>query len=382
MHEVAEMRLANPASQHREGARARRLLEQYRLSILQMLGAKTDGMDSDRLLLTSGGTESNNLAIFGLARPGTRVLMSAIEHPSVTTAGQYLASGGYQQNRQQHTDSLVNSFSTSGVPNSNFDVRAIPVDHDGVIRLNRLEELLKEAPTSLVCLMAANNETGVIQPFEEACGLARQYGALIHCDAVQWVGKRPCEFQKWGLDSLSLSGHKFHGPVGIGGLVLRSGVSLQPMLFGGFQQDGLRPGTESVMLAAGIAEALSLSLAFEYGLLDGMRREMEQRLLALGPEISINGAAAARLPHTSNVALGNLDRQAFLLAADMKGLCLSAGSACASGSSEPSPVLEAMGASKQVLNSSIRISLGRDTTPEQMADATDRICKIYANLQK
>lgn len=356
MRAVAEERFANPASQHREGARARRFLEDQRLAILEHLGASTVGMAADRLLFTSGGTESNNLAVFGLARPETRVLISAVEHPSVTAAAQQLAA-------------------------SNHDVRAIPVDSSGVIRLEELEKLLATAPTSLVCVMAANNETGVIQPVQEAAQLAHRHGALLHCDAVQWVGKRPTPFREWNVDSLSASCHKFHGPVGAGVLCLRHSVPLQPRLFGGFQQDGWRPGTESLVLAAGFRAALQRAVHFDYQAVGQLRDRLETGLLGLGPDVGINGREAARMPHTSNVSLA-VDRQAFLLAADLQGLCLSAGSACASGSSEPSPVLMAMGLEKQVLDGSIRISLGRDTTVEEVNVAVQKIGKIYHALPK
>lgn len=357
MAEVMQMRLANPASQHQEGARARRFLEECRLSILQGLGAETAGMSADRLLFTSGGTESNNLALFGLAQPGTRVLISAVEHPSVTAAAQHLAAG-------------------------NFDVRAIPVDSDGVILLEQLERLLREAPTSLVCLMAANNETGVIQPIETAARLAHQHGARIHCDAVQWVGKQPTFFRQWGVDSLSASCHKFHGPVGIGVLCLRHGVPLSPMFYGGFQQDGLRPGTENVVLAAGFQTALELALGFDYQTVQRMRDRLEKALLLLNPAVRIHGQQVDRMPHTLNVAFVGANRQAFLLAADMQGLRLSVGSACASGSSEPSPVLIAMGLDKALWDSSLRISLGRDTAEGEIEQTIAKIGKIYASLQK
>lgn len=356
MRVVAAERFANPASQHREGARARRVLEEERQAILEHLGAATRGMGADRLVFTSGGTESNNLAIFGLARPDSRVLISAVEHPSVMAAAQQLAA-------------------------SNHDVRAIPVDSSGVILLEELEKLLAAAPTSLVCLMIANNETGVIQPVEQAAQLAHRHGALLHCDAVQWVGKHPTRFRDWNVDSLSASCHKFHGPVGVGVLCLRHSVPLQPRLFGGFQQDGWRPGTESVMLAAGFRTALESAMGYDYQHVALLRDRLETGLLQLGSHVGINGREADRMPHTSNVSLC-VDRQAFLLAADLQGLCLSAGSACASGSSEPSPVLMAMGLEKAVLDSSIRISLARDTTPAEIDLAIQKIGKICHALPK
>lgn len=357
MAEVAGWRLANPASQHREGAKARRLLEDYRLQLLEMLGARTRGMATDRLLLTSGGTESNNLALLGLARPGTRVLISSIEHPSITAAGQYLAA-------------------------ANYDVRTIPVDSSGVIKLNELDRLLQESETSLVAVMMANNETGVIQPVADAVALSHRHGARFHCDAVQWAGKRATEFATWDVDSLSVSCHKFHGPVGIGALCLRHGVGLTPRLFGGFQQDGLRPGTESVVLAAGFATAMQLSLTCDYSEVAKLREKLETGLMALSSGVQIHGRSAPRMPHTTNVSFPTMDRQAFLLAADLQGLCLSAGSACASGSSEPSPVLLAMGLERTWVQNAVRISLGRDTTAEEIDRALLKIDKILTGSPK
>lgn len=348
--------LVNPASQHRAGQEARRQLEQDRLSILQQIGGKIDGMNPDRLLFTSGGTEANNLALLGLSRPDQQLLISAVEHPSVLAAAQHLAS-------------------------MNVDVRLIPVDRDGIVRLDALEDLLRQDPTGLVSVMAANNETGVIQPIEAIVKLAHQYQALVHCDAVQWVGKYATDFQGWDVDSLSTTCHKFHGPNGIGGLCLKSGLTLRPQLFGGFQQEGLRPGTENVALAAGFSAALSHCTAEKAEHMRSMRQVLESGLKELIPQIVINGENAARMPHTSNIALLGVNRQAFLLAADMQGLCLSTGSACASGSSDPSPVLVAMGCEKAVIDSSIRISLASDNTFSEIHQTIEIISRIYQSLK-
>lgn len=348
--------LVNPASQHRAGQEARRQLEQDRLSILQQIGGKIDGMHPDRLLFTSGGTEANNLALFGLSRPDQQLLISAIEHPSVLAAAQHLAS-------------------------MNVDVRLIPVDRAGIVRLDALGDLLRQNPTGLVSVMAANNETGVIQPVEAIVKLAHQYQALVHCDAVQWVGKYPTDFQGWDVDSLSTTCHKFHGPGGIGGLCLKSGLTLRPQLFGGFQQEGLRPGTENVALAAGFSAALSRCTADKAEHMLLMRQLLESGLKEKIPQVVINGENAARMPHTSNIALLGANRQAFLLAADMQGLCLSTGSACASGSSDPSPVLVAMGCEKEVIDSSIRISLAADNTFSEIHQTIEIISRIYQSLK-
>ncbi len=339
----------NPASQHEAGQATRRHLEAARLDLLGLLGARTRGMAADRLIFTSGGTEANNLAVFGLSRPGLQVLVSAVEHPSVMAA-------------------------VAKLRVLNIDVRLIPVDSAGVVRLDRLEELLAR-PTSLVAVMAANSETGVIQPISEVARLAHAAGALVHCDAVQWIGKLPISFLDWDVDSMSLSGHKFHGPVGVGGLCLKASVNPQPQLFGGFQEAGLRPGTVPVPLVLGMAAALSQFSSDISANLLALRERFEQSLLAISP-VRINGVGAERLPHTSNIAFPGQDRQALLMAADAQHLCFSAGSACASGSSEPSPVLLAMGLAADLLESSVRFSFSRYNTLEEV----DRAVAILARI--
>jgi cysteine desulfurase len=344
----------NPASQHRGGQLGRRLLEEARDTILASLGAQTRGLRPDRLVFTSGGTEANNWAIAGLARAGEQVLVSAIEHPSVLAAAAQLA-------------------------RLNFDVRSIPVDEAGVVRLDRLEELLALRPTGLVAVMAANNETGVIQPIQQVVELARRFGAAVHCDAVQWLGKLPLSFSDWGVDSMAVTAHKLHGPVGVGALCLRAGITPQPLLWGGFQEDGFRPGTVPLPLILGFAAASRLFTTDVPGRLAALRDRLEAGLAQRWP-IQINGVAAPRLPHTSNVALPGLDRQALLLAADRHQLCLSTGSACSSGSSERSPVLLAMGLTPELVDSSLRLSVGRDTTLEEVDTAIDILLQIAGTL--
>jgi len=345
--------LVNPASQHRGGQVARRVLEDARLRILRGLGARTSGMNADRLVFTSGGTEANNLAVLGLARPGHRVLISAVEHPSVLAAASRLAA-------------------------MNIDVRPIPVDLAGVVNLERLARLLHEQPTSVVAVMAANNETGVIQPIAEVARITRAAGALLHCDAVQWVGKLPTEFAAWDVDSLAVGCHKFHGPVGVGALCVRSGVFPQPLLFGGYQEEGLRPGTLPLPLIVGFAAALDAFTPAATVRLAQLRDRLEHTLLARHAHVVVNGGSAGRLPHTTNLGFLGFDRQALLLAADALGLCLSTGSACASGSSEPSPTLKAMGLPADTIRSSLRISVGRDTTDQDVDQALDILDRLVS----
>ncbi len=376
----------NPASQHRPGQLARQALERFRYAIADRLGASVKGMATDSLIFTSGGTESNNLAVIGLALATAgavvdhdqssslsdtviadrqQVLISSIEHPSVLGAAEQLS-------RQR------------------FPVRKIPVDSQGVCRLDELERLLDERPTTLVSLMLANNETGVIQPVAAAAKLCRERGVLFHTDAVQGVGKIPVHFRELGVDAMTFTAHKFCGPRGIGGLILRHGVPIQPQLFGGFQQMSWRPGTEDVALVAGMSHAIERFV----GNLEPMkavrelRDSLQRSLLAAVPEAVVmgcderDGREAERIPNTINIAFPGLDRQAFLLAADIEGLAISTGSACASGSSEPSSVLVAMGLSKRLISSAIRISLGVSNTRAEIDEAARRITKIINNLRQ
>jgi cysteine desulfurase len=362
----------NPASQHRPGQLARRKLEEIRRRVAEILDANCVGMQTDQLIFTSGGTESNNLAILGLvgesagktsslatpASSSRRVLISAIEHPSVFGAAEQLVRLG-------------------------FDVEKIPVDSNGVIDLDALNDLTDQ-PTELVSIMLANNETGVIQPVRLAADLCRQKGILIHTDAVQAVGKIPVSFQSLGVDALTFTAHKLNGPRGIGGLLLRHGVTPHPILFGGFQQTAIRPGTEDVALAAGFRQSFELfvdDLPNRSKQMSTLRLSLEQALLSRFADLVINGVGAERVPHTSNISFPGVDRQSFLMAADMSGLAISTGSACASGSSELSPVLLAMGLELPIVEGSIRISLGISTTPQEVDESVHRIAQIIKSIR-
>ena len=358
----------NPASQHRPGQLARKHLEDARRKIANYLGAKTSGMDTDQLIFTSGGTESNNLAILGLVNtpdsdPGNKpslftpqhILISSIEHPSVIGAAEQLVRLGHS-------------------------VDKIPVDSNGVCRVDRLDSMIND-DTKLISLMLANNETGVVQPVNEVAQLCRDRDILFHTDAVQAVGKVPVHFRELSVDALSFTGHKFGGPRGIGGLILRHGLTPAPLQFGGFQQMALRPGTEDVALVAGMETALEIFHKNEtdyYSDVLVLRNHLEQALLSRFPGLVINGADATRLPHVSNLSFSEVDRQSFLMAADMKGLAISTGSACASGSSELSPVLLAMGLEKSIIENSVRISLGVSNTRDEIEDTIEIISQILS----
>ncbi|TWT38442.1 cysteine desulfurase family protein [Blastopirellula retiformator] len=348
----------NPSSQHALGRRSRAALETAKEDLLKGIGAQTQGFASDELLLTSGGTESNNLAIFGLVKPQPgKVIVSSIEHPSVSAAADLLRMRGY-------------------------DVQAIRVQQNGLVDLDHFRQLLSP-DTQLVSMMLANNETGVLQPVAEMAAMCREIEVKTHTDAVQAVGKSDVQFRELGVDALTLTAHKMHGPRGVGGLVLRHGVQISPQLHGGGQQLAKRPGTEPVELGIAMTEALRLSLAAkaDYAEIAQLRAEMEASLREIDPTAVIHGADVARLPHTISVSFPGIDRQALVMAVDLAGVCISTGSACASGSSERSPVLIAMGLENDQIESAVRISLGRDTTGDEAREALSRISKCVNNLR-
>ena len=358
----------NPASQHRLGQNARRFLESLRRQITEILGGCVHGMATDQLVFTSGGTESDNLALFGLSSVGrqrlvdsgrvtddesVQVLISAVEHPAVSTASQKLAATG-------------------------FDVVQIPVDSQGVIRLEAFEKLLAK-PTALVSVMLANNETGSIQPVQQVATLCRDANVLVHTDAVQAIGKIPVNFGELSVDALTFTAHKFAGPRGVGGLLLRHGITPDPMFFGGFQQTAIRPGTEDICLVVGMSAAIEkfvVNVDQYQKQLAMLRNDLQARLQADIPELQINSGLVDRTPQSLNLGFVGINRQSFLMSADLAGLAISTGSACASGSSDPSPVLIAMGLDPKIVDSSVRLSLGYSTTQDDVDQAIAIICKI------
>ncbi|MFN3150678.1 cysteine desulfurase family protein [Bremerella sp.] len=352
----------NPSSQHQAGQKARRRLDDARETILNLLGAETTRFASDRLVFTSGGTEANNLALFGLGKETEgQIIISAVEHPSISEAADQLASRGVK-------------------------VRVLPVDGNGVIDLTKIDPLLGE-PTRMVSVMLGNNETGILQPIRELAAICRDRDVPLHVDAVQGIGKIPVNFRALGASAMTLTPHKFHGPRGIGALVLDDHVKLNPSMFGGSQQLAMRPGTESVELAIGFERALQLAIEAlpEAGpSMQTLRDRLETLLTDLigGDEMVVIGRDGPRLPHTSNVAFPGIDRQALVMALDMAGVACSTGSACASGSSEPSPTLIAMGVPEDVISGSIRLSLSRFTTEPEVDEVASRISQCVKRLRR
>lgn len=359
MTDALRAEYANPASQHAPGRRARQVLAAIRGEIAQSLGAAA-GLHPDRLIFTSGGTEANNLAMFGLAgNPPGSIIVSAIEHPSIARSAAKLQVMG-------------------------FEIRRLPVDESGVAQVHRLADLI-DGSTRLVALMLANNETGVIQPVAAAAEICRTAGVWLHTDAVQAVGKIPVHFGALGVSSLSLGAHKFNGPRGIGGLLVRPEAPLSQILFGGTQQFSLRPGTEDIVLAAGLRAAL-LGWQNEGPLrraaMGALRDRFEERLLAQVSDGVIIGCESPRLPQTSLVSFPGINRQALFMAADMRGIAISTGSACASGSSEPSPTGLAMGLPPSVVEGAVRISFGFQTSSAELDFAADQLAQIVQNLRQ
>ncbi|HQU43621.1 MAG TPA: cysteine desulfurase family protein [Pirellulales bacterium] len=361
MARAAQECWGNPSSQHAFGRRARQVLEDAREAIGSLLGADLIGFPPDRVIFTSGGTEANNLAMFGLtashASPG-HVIISEIEHPSVAGPADMLASQGWR-------------------------VDKLPVASTGEVLVDELPRLLS-SDTRLISVMLANNETGVLQPAERIAQIAAEAGVPVHTDAVQPVGKLPVNFRQLGVATMTATAHKFHGPIGIGVLIVRAGIDLSPMFFGGHQQEGFRPGTEPVVLAAGMRAALAAwhrEGDERRRRMQSLRDEFESRLLAEFPDLVIHGREADRLPHTSHIAFPGVDGQALGMALDLAGIACSTGSACASGSSKPSPVLLAMGVAEALAQSSLRFSFGAGSTAAEMREAAHRIILTYKGLR-
>jgi cysteine desulfurase len=354
---------ANPGSQHEPGRQARRAMEEARSRIGERLGARQERIDADTVVFTSGGTEANNMALFGFAEaysaaPG-HLVISGLEHPSVMAAAKVLESRGWRLDQA-------------------------PATCDGVVAPETIESLL-HADTRLVCLMLANNETGVVQPVAEVARLCAARGIPLHCDAVQAVGKLPVDFATLGAATMCCAAHKFHGPPGVGVLIVRRGVQLRPLLVGGHQQADLRAGTECLALASGMAAALECwhsEAVTRAARLRELRDRLEHRILAEESTAVVLGQRVARLPNTSNIAFPGLDRQALAMALDLAGVACSTGSACASGSSEPSPALIAMGLEKALIDGSVRFSLGATTTAAEVDEAASRILRCCQHLRQ
>jgi len=322
----------NPSSVHSWGRMARQTLEHAREAVAALLGP----ISPDGVVFVSGGTEANHLALLGAERE--RVLVSDVEHDSVRQA-----------------------FSRS---------EAIPVDGDGVVAIDALDRLLAaDSRPALVSVMFANNETGVIQPVAEIAAVARNHGALFHCDAVQAAGKLVLDAEEIGADLISLSAHKLGGPPGAGALVVTGGTDLMPLFRGGRQERGRRAGTENLPGICGFAAAATAALegVAVYDRVRALRDELEDQIAEIAPDAIVVGAAAPRLPNTSAIAMPGVAAETQVIALDLDGVMVSAGAACSSGKVGPSHVLAAMKVGTEIAKSTIRVSLGWTSSQADIA---------------
>lgn len=344
---MAEMlsRAGNPSSVHQAGRTARALLDDARLEVANLVGASPG-----EVVFTSGGSEAN---ITALTRTGAgRLIVSAVEHPSVLETAQ-----------------------TSGL---SCDV--VPVDSEGRLDLDALETCLKTgSEPTLLSVMLANNETGLIQPVSDAAAIARRYGAAVHCDAVQAAGKIPVSFESSGIDYLSLSSHKVGGPMGAGALIVREGSPLAPLMRGGGQEQGRRAGTENLpgIVGFGVAAAIALRNLGLFAELSMLRDRLESRILAEVPEALFIGAGAPRLSNTSCLTMPGVRSDVQLIEFDLAGICVSSGAACSSGKVHASHVLEAMGIGAAADSEAIRVSFGWSSIPEDADRFVEAWLKLY-----
>jgi cysteine desulfurase len=347
----------NPSSPYSFGNQARIAVEKARKRVAECLGCKPA-----EIIFTSCGTESDNLAVRGLAHSlrsrGNHILTTVVEHHAVLNTCKALEAGRCQ-------------------------VTYLPVGPNGAVRIEEVEKGLCPE-TVLISVMHANNETGVIQPVEEIAELAKKRGIVFHTDAVQTAGKIPRRLCELGPDLISISAHKFYGPKGTAALFIREGTPLDPLLTGGPHERSLRAGTENVAGIIGLSQALALateSSESEYKRLQKLRDKFETKITAALPRIKINGATAPRVPNTSSVSFESVDGESIVLGLDLRGIYVSTGSACSTGDPEPSHVLLAMGLSPKEAQGSIRISLGKEVREEDVDTVVDALAETVKRLR-
>jgi len=357
----------NASSIHHHGQETRAAVERARESVAALLGCR-----ASEVVFTSGGTEADNLAIFGLARSGDHVITSTIEHHAVLNACKHLA-----EYRHKYPE-------TTGC-----EVTYIPVDGRGLVDPADVKRAIRRN-TKLITIMFANNETGVLQPVAEIGKIAAEADTYFHTDAVQAAGKIPIDVNEIGCDLLTISGHKIHGPQGVGALFVRKGTQLEPMVYGGSHERSRRAGTENVPGIVGLGKAAELAIAgFQQG--DDLRMDdqkmaaardhLERELLEI-EATGLNSEGAPRVPNTTNIYFDGIEGEALVIALDLKGLAVSTGAACSSGAIEPSHVLTAMGLSRDRAKCSIRFSLGKQNTAEDVDFALGLIPETVARLRE
>jgi cysteine desulfurase len=357
----------NAASIHTPGQRARAAVETAREQVARLVGARPQ-----EIVFTSGGTESDNHAIFGIVRnaAGTtkHIITTQIEHEAVLNACQALEKEG----------------GTAAGNRPAIEVTYLPVDSNGLVGPEALRDAIRPH-TALITVMHANNELGTVQPLEQIGRIAAQNDIYFHTDAVQSAGKIPLDVNALGVDLLAISGHKFYAPKGIGALYIRGGTRLRQLLYGGHHQRGFRPGTENVPGIVGLGKAADLarqSLAEDATRISALRGDLEHGLLARVPNSRANSAVAPRTPNTANLTFPGIEGEALIIALDLKGLACSTGAACSSGAVEPSHVLTAIGLPAEEARASIRFSLGRHSTPADVAFALEVVPAAVAQLRE
>ncbi len=343
----------NASSIHHFGQVAKLRLEKARREVAARIGC-----DPKEVVFTSGGTESDNLAIFGVAKraksAARHIVTTTIEHPAVLNACAQLEREG-------------------------AIVTYLPVDREGLVDLDDVKRAIRPG-TGLVTIMHANNETGTVQPLREIATLAQRAGAIFHSDGVQVGGRVPVNVRDLGVDLYSLSGHKFGAPKGVGALYVRKGITLEAMFFGGHHERDRRAGTENVPGAAAIGTATQLD--FDWNSLAPLRDRLEQGIMARVPGTCVNGSLIHRLPNTTNIQFAGIEGEAIVIALDLRGFAVSSGSACSSGAVEPSHVLLAMGLTPEEARSSVRFSLGPGNTLTEVDSLIDAVEATVTHLRR
>jgi cysteine desulfurase len=344
----------NASSIHHHGQETRAAVERAREAVAQLLGAR-----APEIVFTSGGTEGDNLAVFGIAHAGDHVITSTIEHHAVMNACRHLEEKG-------------------------CEVTYVPVDGRGLVDPADVKRALRPS-TKLISIMFANNETGVVQPVAEIGQIAAEADVYFHTDGVQAAGKIPVRVDEIGCDLLTISGHKLHGPQGVGALYVKKGTRIEAMMYGGRHERSRRAGTENVPGIVGLGKAAELArVALERGddeKIAELRNRLERELSEIDAT-GVNGAGALRVPNTTNIYFDGIDGEALVIALDLKGLAVSTGAACSSGAIEPSHVLMAMGMPAERARASIRFSLGKQNTAEDVEFALSLVPETVARLRE
>ncbi len=345
----------NASSIHQQGQQARAAIERAREQVAELLNCR-----AAEVVFTSGGTEGDNLALFGLVKPGDHVITSAVEHHAVLNACKRLEEMG-------------------------CSVTYLPVDAQALVDPDDVRRAIRPK-TKLISIILANNETGVLQPLPDIGEIAAEADVYFHTDAVQAAGKMPLDVKEIGCDLMTITGHKMHGPQGAGALYVRKGTLLQPLFYGGRHERSRRAGTENLAGIVGLGKAAEIARA---GFADGsvmkmaaLRNRLEQGLLDRVDQAGVNSAGAPRVPNTTNIHFDCIEGEAMVIALDLKGLSVSTGAACSSGAIEPSHVLVAMGLSADRARASLRFSLGKQNTTEDIDFAIQLVPEVLGRLRE